>query len=260
MLHILQGGIENGDKRWLERAARLNLSSRLIAPKSVQVGDEAVIYIAGYGFFATARIKSAPKPRSDWPGRFGAAITSVKLISPPISLPVILRGVPELKWAKYQRSIHTPSSRLVGQIEKLIATRRKTGITDLKDDDLTGANIEEMRQLAYLSARRFGKKMNWSATYRARSLRIHAYVLRRARGHCEGCKTRAPFLKPGRTPYLEPHHTARLADDGPDHPATIIALCPNCHRRAHYGEDAKIFNRSLIDRLAKIEPERRIRK
>jgi 5-methylcytosine-specific restriction protein A len=149
---------------------------------------------------------------------------------------------------------------LVGQIEKLIATRRKTGIPDLKDNDLAEANIEEMRQLAYLCASPFGKKIKRAVTHRARSLRIHAYILRRANGQCEGCKARAPFLKPDRTAYLEPHHTTRLADDGPDHPATIIALCPNCHRRSHYGEDSKTFNRSLINRLAKIEPKRSIRK
>src|SRR5262249_48599114 len=98
-----------------------------------------------------------------------------------------------------------------------------------------------------------GKRL---VSYRRRSLRIHSYVLRRANGSCEGCDANAPFLRSDGSSYLEPHHTKRLADDGPDHPATIIALCPNCHRRAHHAQDAKSFNRSLIIRLAKLEPAR----
>jgi hypothetical protein len=65
-LHIVQGGIDNGDKVLLERAARNQLDLRAwVVPKSVEVGDDIVIYIAGFGFFATARIKSRPSPRND---------------------------------------------------------------------------------------------------------------------------------------------------------------------------------------------------
>ena len=42
-----------------------------------------------------------------------------------------------------------------------------------------------------------------------------------------GCGAEGPFptrALPER-PYLEPHHTDRLSDGGPDHPARVIALC-----------------------------------
>jgi hypothetical protein len=53
-IHIVQGGVDNGDKKWIEKAARRKLRSpSWIAPKSVQIGDDVVVYIAGYGFFAT---------------------------------------------------------------------------------------------------------------------------------------------------------------------------------------------------------------
>jgi 5-methylcytosine-specific restriction protein A len=123
-----------------------------------------------------------------------------------------------------------------------------------KKDDLASANLEELRQLAYHSAKSFLKPKRRMASYRTRSLRIHTYVLHRADGYCDWCNTQAPFRKPDGTAYLEPHHTKSLAvDNGPDHPATVIALCPACHRRAHHSEDAKKFNRSLIKRLSKIE-------
>ena len=54
----------------------------------------------------------------------------------------------------------------------------------------------------------------------------------------------APFqTKSG--PYLECHHVHRLADGGPDHPENVVALCPNCHRRAHFSNDAQAYNETL---------------
>ena len=38
-----------------------------------------------------------------------------------------------------------------------------------------------------------------------------------------------------------------LSDAGPDDPRWVIALCPNCRRRAHYGEDRDSFSNRLID-------------
>ncbi|HVM50341.1 MAG TPA: HNH endonuclease signature motif containing protein [Candidatus Acidoferrum sp.] len=65
---------------------------------------------------------------------------------------------------------------------------------------------------------------------------VVAEVLFRAGGKCERCNRRAPFRRAsdGR-PYLEVHHSIRLADGGNDTVENAIALCPNCHRKAHYG-------------------------
>jgi 5-methylcytosine-specific restriction protein A len=86
---------------------------------------------------------------------------------------------------------------------------------------------------------------------RGRAVRV--YVLRRADGTCEGCAEPAPFQTPQERPYLEPHHIRRRADGGPDHPRWVIALCPNCHRRVHHGEDGREYNERLADRVAQIE-------
>jgi hypothetical protein len=63
-------------------------------------------------------------------------------------------------------------------------------------------------------------------------------VLERANGICERCKKTAPFLTdtPDNRPYLEVHHKIPLAENGDDTVANAIALCPNCHRHAHYGK------------------------
>ena len=87
-----------------------------------------------------------------------------------------------------------------------------------------------------------------------RSDDLKVYVLRRADGTCEGCDQPAPFLTTAGRPYLEPHHTRRLSDGGPDDYHHVIALCPTCHRRVHHGEDGSTYNAALVAKLATIEP------
>jgi len=60
-------------------------------------------------------------------------------------------------------------------------------------------------------------------------------VLGRARGICELCKKPAPFMRKDGTPYLEVHHIIQLAADGEDTAENAVAVCPNCHRKEHYG-------------------------
>jgi 5-methylcytosine-specific restriction protein A len=82
-----------------------------------------------------------------------------------------------------------------------------------------------------------------------RGAKVPDCVLARANGICESCDQKAPFVRKNGAPYLEPHHTTRLADDGPDHPASIGGVCPNCHRRIHSGEDGADGNKRLKARL-----------
>lgn len=66
---------------------------------------------------------------------------------------------------------------------------------------------------------------------------VVAEALFRANGRCEKCKQLAPFFKDkDNTPYLEVHHIIPLAENGDDTLENVIALCPNCHRQAHYGK------------------------
>jgi 5-methylcytosine-specific restriction protein A len=88
-----------------------------------------------------------------------------------------------------------------------------------------------------------------------RARAISTYVSRRANGYCEACKSKAPFKNIFGRPFLEVHHIRRLSDGGPDHPFWVIGVCPNCHRRAHYGQDREDFNQSLISIVEKREKE-----
>lgn len=74
-----------------------------------------------------------------------------------------------------------------------------------------------------------------SHTYR-RNSDVVAEVRKRAKGKCELCKKDAPFLrKSDGSPFLEIHHIVTLADGGRDTVANATALCPNCHRKVHFG-------------------------
>ncbi|MBU4682367.1 HNH endonuclease [Cedecea davisae] len=65
---------------------------------------------------------------------------------------------------------------------------------------------------------------------------VVAEILFRANGTCQGCKREAPFKRADGTPYLEVHHIEWLSRGGEDSVENAIALCPNCHRQAHFGE------------------------
>jgi hypothetical protein len=71
----------------------------------------------------------------------------------------------------------------------------------------------------------------------------------------KGCNAPAPFCRSNGEPYLEPHHIRRLADGGPDHPQWVSAVCPACHREIHYGENGRIKNDKLREKIVLLETE-----
>ena len=114
-------------------------------------------------------------------------------------------------------------------------------------------SLLELRSAAQLLAPRNLTPQERVAIVHYRSEAVKRYVLLRANGKCEGCENNAPFNNKKNQPYLEPHHTTRRADGGPDSPEHVVALCPNCHRRVHSGMDGDAFNQRLIVRVADIE-------
>ncbi len=59
---------------------------------------------------------------------------------------------------------------------------------------------------------------------------------RLAHGICKDCGQPAPFInKLTDEPYLEVHHVIPLSEGGKDIIDNVVALCPNCHRKRHYG-------------------------
>ena len=124
------------------------------------------------------------------------------------------------------------------------------------ETDLENKSLSELRALALAAAATPKAPSKESQrTYYVRSARVKAYVLKRAKGYCEACKKGAPFLRKDGTPYLEPHHIKRIADGGPDHPKSVGAICPTCHRLIHHGEGGAELNAELEQYVAEVEKD-----
>jgi len=69
-----------------------------------------------------------------------------------------------------------------------------------------------------------------------RSASVREQVLNRSSGFCEYC-LQPGFMTVSGLAYLETHHIVPLADNGPDEISNVVALCANCHRKAHHAAD-----------------------
>ena len=106
------------------------------------------------------------------------------------------------------------------------------------DDQLARslADSAENRRKRLKSAPAKPRKITATTSVFVRNADVVAEVLSRANGACEECKKKAPFARRSSgEPYLEVHHRIPLAQGGDDTVLNAIALCPNCHRRQHYG-------------------------
>lgn len=113
--------------------------------------------------------------------------------------------------------------------------------------------LKDLRTLAsFRTAKETTTKERRQIT-RVRSEAVKVYVQRRAEGICEACKEAAPFRTKKGRPYLEPHHTRRMADGGPDDPQNVAAICPNCHQEIHYGVEGDNLNKELMSYLEELE-------
>ena len=131
-----------------------------------------------------------------------------------------------------------------------------TSPDDATDEELWHQPLGLLRDRAMASSNvgRTPSERRSSVRYRSSAIRI--YVLRRANGICEACGSDAPFRTEAGRLYLEPHHIRRLSDGGPDHPRWVGAVCPNCHRWVHYGEDGADLNRRLTRTVGEKEGEK----
>lgn len=70
----------------------------------------------------------------------------------------------------------------------------------------------------------------------ARNEHVIAEKLFIANGKCQSCNNKAPFIRRSNgEPFLEVHHKIPLSEGGEDTLSNTIVLCPNCHRKAHFG-------------------------
>jgi predicted HNH restriction endonuclease len=86
---------------------------------------------------------------------------------------------------------------------------------------------------------------------RERSAVVRQLVMARSKGCCEWCGLPG-FKKHDGQIYLESHHVVPLYQDGDDSIENVIALCPNDHRMAHYGENRDDLAIEMLLRVEEI--------
>jgi 5-methylcytosine-specific restriction enzyme A len=148
---------------------------------------------------------------------------------------------------------HRHIARICGKVDPKVV-RREESVVDAMNfarsaiDDL---NSEPAGNAAPL-------RTSYSGTFIVRDDKVRQRVIRRANGKCEFCGELG-FLKADGTRYVEAHHIISLADQGPDTLENVIALCPNHHREAHFGENLVALEAEFLLKLEKLHTRRQIK-
>ena len=101
---------------------------------------------------------------------------------------------------------------------------------------ISRGDSSELRQSRLASADKKPRTLTVLTQVFSRNPDVVVAALERAQGVCEECGLPAPFVRASDgSPYLEVHHVVRLADGGDDSVENALAVCPNCHRKLHFG-------------------------
>ena len=173
-----------------------------------------------------------------------------------------------LKGSKYLRSIKktivkvddfTPQHMLMALRKSSSASGRVYEYVELvkeNNGDEAGSDLQLLRRRAIALSSTNPTAKAVVANVRERKNIIKLYALARSRGGCEACGDPAPFIRKNNgEPYLEVHHIIEISKGGSDSPHNVAAVCPNCHARVTYGEDAVSYNGLLNAKIKLLEDQ-----
>lgn len=116
-------------------------------------------------------------------------------------------------------------------------------LTKAIQKSLSSSSEERLERIK--AAKKLPNKIYLKTLQYDRNPDVIAETLYLANGYCQLCKNLAPFIrKKDKTPYLEVHHIIPLSKGGEDNLNNTIALCPNCHRKLHFGEGSTSIKRN----------------
>jgi 5-methylcytosine-specific restriction protein A len=183
---------------------------------------------------------------------FGRTAKAFEYRMQNISYVLALLGRPWLKGVAPARNV---GSNVAARIERMLASADgRTVVPTVAVEVETRKQLQTPMVVRPAGNARPTATVSESTTYN-RNPSVRAWVLQRARGVCECCEHPAPFTDATGAPYLEVHHLRQLADAGSDRPSNAVALCPNCHRRLHFGADASILAQRMFDRIPELVRE-----
>lgn len=249
MLHVLQGTTSDSDEitRLIDEGGGDSFVTPWVVPKKARPGDDILIYYRHKrSIIERGEIVSIPEPDSF--GKRNVYKASIKIsqwLDPGITLDELSALFPEWAWLRYPRTYATPTEDIAEKLKVLFLERIESNVEEETPEDDTQHFYNDVsrslqdshssRQARLAIAPEIPERISTTSTSFRRNPDVVAEVLLRAEGKCENCLQPAPFARASdRTPYLEVHHRVMLAAGGKDTVANAIALCPNCHRAAHY--------------------------
>lgn len=142
------------------------------------------------------------------------------------------------KWNNFQKHFCAQGSSFRAPISPLISNILRNCLTDELDNQVINSFqlSKEDRSIESAKWPKIPKSTTIVVSRFIRNPHVVAEKLLEANGICQACEKAAPFYKKiDGSPYLEIHHKKPLSDGGEDTLENTIAICPNCHRKFHFG-------------------------
>ena len=184
--------------------------------------------------------------------QFGRTAKSFEYRMQNISYVLSLMGRDWLSGLKPDKNV---SATVATQIEELVAEIEGQVIAPTVAFDIAVREDVKRQKLPQPVGSPTPNAYTSSVTQYQRDPSVKAWVLKQANGICECCNKQAPFLGADGLPYLEAHHVRKLAEKGADTTSNVVAVCPNCHRELHYGEQAKELVSKLYKSVSRLKRE-----
>lgn len=182
--------------------------------------------------------------------RFGRSAKAFEYRMQNISYVLSVMGRDWLTGLKPAKNV---GARVAAQIEELIAELEGQAITPVAAFEISVRDNISKNDLPEPAGNQTPKTSTTSVTQYERDARVKAWILKKAEGICECCNQQAPFNGPDGRPYLEVHHVRKLAEKGADSTENAVAVCPNCHRELHYGQNSKNLVEKLYEKIRRLK-------
>ena len=188
----------------------------------------------------------------DLAAKFGRTEKAFEYRMQNISYVMTLLGRAWLAGLKPAKNV---GANVAAEIEAMIAQSEGRQFIPVAAFEIEAREEAKKKNLSKPQGNRRPTATSFAITQYQRDAAVKAWVLQQANGKCESCGQPAPFNGSDGLPFLEVHHVRQLADNGSDTVTNAAALCPNCHREAHYGENSRTLVSQLYERVSRLVRE-----
>ena len=206
---------------------------------NIQPDDYVVYYLKGGSIKGLYKVSDKPWSREQtWSAKIQIELEPIKVLKnaidfrPIVSKLELFENNPE-KWGTKLQGFNN-----IKELSEYDFIIIENFINDMSFQETIDNSINDdiSRKKRLASANKIPEQTVAKVIRYRRNPDVVAAVLIRANGICEECYKEAPFLRvKDNSPYLEVHHKIQLSQKGEDTVENAIAVCPNCHRKLHYG-------------------------